>query len=56
LLKLAALESELAALRRRIAIVEEDVKVLKRENSRLTGELQRTKTVSLFGLRNISKI
>nr|CAD2169122.1 unnamed protein product [Meloidogyne enterolobii] len=44
LLKLAALESELAALRRRIAIVEEDVKVLKRENSRLTGELQRTKT------------
>jgi len=46
LLKLAALESELAALKRRLAILEEDVKSMKRENNRLAPELQKVRSVS----------
>ena len=46
LVKLAAIESELTLLKRRIGNLEDDVNAIKRENHRLLGELQRARTVS----------
>jgi predicted nucleic acid-binding Zn-ribbon protein len=56
LLKLAALESEMAALKRRLAILEEDVKSLKRENARLGNEVQRARTVGREGEKGNPKM
>ncbi|KAE9549442.1 hypothetical protein FO519_007355 [Halicephalobus sp. NKZ332] len=43
LVKLAAIESELTLLKRRIGNLEDDVNAVKRENHRLLGELQRAR-------------
>lgn len=45
LLKLSALEAEIALLKRRIAILEEDVNAVKRENHRLLNDLQHARNV-----------
>lgn len=45
LLKLSALEAEIALLKRRIVILEEDVNAVKRENHRLLNDLQHARNV-----------
>lgn len=43
--RLSQIEAEINALRRRITELEEEVMRIKKENQRLLGELQRTRTV-----------
>lgn len=46
LVVLSNIEAEINLLRRRIALLEEEISRIKKENQRLVGELQRARTVS----------
>ena len=46
--QLSDAEAEIALLRRRIQTLDDDVRRLKAENTRVMGELQKTRHVSLF--------